>query len=267
MSKAFVIDGFNHHVQNLIVNWSTLPKKSINQLATLSGIRPGTVYKLLSGEAKVSNLHPTKVLDILSVLHNHEDRSTLKAQYKDALTEIFKEEISPIIDEDRSSNKKFIDQFVESLQDSVALQIYSLSLRAEGVSQNEVKDEFGQYGIKILSTLAEQEILLNSKYQQYIPANKHMIRLEREHIQKLIPHLNELYKIQNAKQERNYISMRIDSINADALKELYDLHVEFESKKNEVLAKPQSKGEIPFYCFTELETLIPNLALPQTRNK
>jgi hypothetical protein len=72
----------------------------------------------------------------------------------------------------------------------------------------------------------------------------------------MIPVLSTFYNAKHSNQDRNYITLRVDSINRKALSEIYDLFAFFDNRLTEIVADELNKGVIPFYHFAHMDTMI-----------
>jgi hypothetical protein len=225
-------------------------------LSKLTNIRPNTIYDLMKGRRSVAKLHPSRIIRILSCLDGVEQNEVMK-NYKEILGAIEKgcgdSELK--VDLELSGNTDFTKTFVQVMKNPVALAIYTMSLREKGISSNTVREQYGAYGEQILKDLLENHLMLKSG-SCYFPINKEFVRLNRDQVQEMIPVLNTFYNSKHSNQDRNYTTMRVDSINRKALYEIYDLFAFFDNRLTEILADEVNKGEIPFYHFAQMDTMI-----------
>jgi hypothetical protein len=253
------IQKFDHKVAVMINEWLKKPERSKALLARLASFRPHSIGDIASGKTSLINYHPSKTLKLLSVLEKMEI-AEVYGIYKTAIDEIekygtYKERET--IDIDLSTNKKFTEDFTKCMQNPVAVAIYTLSLSESGVPESEVIDQFGKYSESILKDLLHKRIIIKSFLQKevrYFAQNKDMLYLERDQVQKIIPSLNSFYRSGHSGKDRNYISFRIDRINREALRDIQRAYIELEEKLVDILKEESCRGEIPFYCFSQLDT-------------
>ena len=158
------------------------------------------------------------------------------------------------IDAELTYNKNFTEIFTEEMKNPIALKIYALSLSAAGVGLSEVRDEYGQYGVQIANQLVDKNILVFSTGKRFFTINKDYLGLSRGQIKEIIPQLNTFYREDHANQFRNYIFMRIDRISRDALVKIHEAYSKHDAEISHILSSEDAKGEIPFYCFSQLDT-------------
>jgi hypothetical protein len=228
-------------------------------LSKLTNIRPNTIYDLMKGRRSVAKLHPTRIVRILSCLEGVEQKDVV-TKYQSVLATIERTcgDTELKVDQELSTNTEFTNNFVRIMKNPVALAIYTMSVREKGVSASVIKDQFGNYGEEVLKMLIENKIMVKTNTSFY-PINSEFLRLDREQVKEMIPVLNSFYDAKHANQDRNFISMRIDSINRKALYEIYDLYASFDNRMTEILSQPENKGDIPFYGFAQLDTMIDKL--------
>lgn len=228
-------------------------------LSKLTNIRPNTIYDLMKGRRSIAKLHPTRIVRILSCLDGLEQKDVLN-KYKQVLNEIEKScgDTEIKMDQELSSNTEFTNNFVRIMKNPVALSIYTMSVREKGITALAIKDQFGNYGEEVLKELIENKIMVKSS-SSFFPINSEFLRLDREQVKEMIPVLNSFYKSKHANQDRNYNTMRIDSINRKALYEIYDLFATLDNQLTEILSQPENKGDIPFYYFAQMDTMIDKL--------
>ena len=225
-------------------------------LSKLSNIRPNTIYDLIKGHRSVLKLHPTRIVRIIACLEGLEHKDVLQ-KYKNVLAEIERicGDTELKVDQELSANNDFTENFTKLMKNQVALSIYTMAVRANGISGAAIKENFGQYGEVILKELIENKIIVKAN-AHYFPINSEFVRLDRSHVKELIPTLNSFYDVNHAGQDRNFNTMRIDSVNRKTLFEIYDLFATLDNSLTEILSKEESKGDIPFYSFTQFDTMI-----------
>lgn len=251
------LDAFVEGFPAKINNWLISAKfRTPYLLSKLTNIRPNTIYDLMKGRRSVARLHPSRIIRILSCLDGIEQKEVME-NYKDILSEIEKGcgDTELKVDLELSGNTEFTQTFVQVMKNPVALSIYTMAVREKGISSHVVKEHFGNYGEQVLKELLDNKLIIKSG-SSYFPINKEFVRLDREQVQSMIPVLNSFYSSKHANKDRNYITMRIDSINRKALYEIYDLFAYFDNKMTEILAEESNKGEIPFYHFAQMDTMI-----------
>ena len=244
---SYLVATFDSHLKNWL---SKGAPRTPNRLAVLTKIRRQSIYDLCQGKTSILNWNSTKVIRILSIVENLSEQEIFK-KYSKELSALDKQNNdAPLkVDNELSFNEAFTRTFTEAMKNPIAFKIYALSLSPKGVSEGEIVKEFGQYGLSIASDLTEKNIIVYSQNKSYFPINHQTLNLTRSQVKALIPTLNSFYTEEHSNLFRNYISIRLDSINRDALLKIHDAYSRLDREIAEILASPDSKGEIPFYCF------------------
>lgn len=154
-------------------------------------------------------------------------------------------------DFDLSSKSSFTKAFGTEMSNPVAIAIYTMSL-GYGVRKEEVQENFGKVGVEIANRLVFNQILLEAK-DIYYAANTSFIELPKEEIKNIITSLSKNYNINNSGQNKNYINFRVDKVNHESLQEIQELHAEFDERIKEILRRPESKGDVPFYTINQMD--------------
>lgn len=226
-----------------------------SQLAVQTKLRRQSIYDLCSGKANILNWHSTKVIRVLSIIENSDEDKVFKKYERElAVLDNLTTDAPLKMDAELSYNKNFTQNFTEEMKNPVALKIYALSLSEAGVGMSEIRDEYGQYGIQIADKLVEKNILVFSTGKRYFTINKDYLGLTKSQVKEIIPHLNSFYREDHANQFRNYVFMRIDRINRDSLVKIHAAYSHLDEVISSILSTDESKGDIPFYCFSQLDT-------------
>lgn len=257
MSTTTELDCFVQMVNQLMQKWVTPgTPRSGNRLAILSGIRKNTIYGLRNGTSSILNVQPTKIIKLISILENTPE-SRVFEKYENHLRridELNADSVLPAVDLDLSYNDLFTDSFASEMKNPVALKIYTMSLKKGGITASEISKEFGEYGIGIAMNLEGKNILVYTGKKTFSPINHETLRLSRSQIKEIIPTLNTYYNEDHKNSLRNFISIKIDSISKDALIRIHEQYSIMDEELDKILASPDSKGDIPFYCFSQLDT-------------
>lgn len=254
-TKTFELDVV---VKNLMSLWLQKPRHTKALLSRLSNFRRAALTELENGKTSLLNIHPGRVLKLISVLENS-DLATAYEKYKKHI-QLIEGRSGPLqseyIDVDLSANKKFTDSFVEAMKNPVALAIYTLASAEDGVLDKDIKILYGITSRDIVEDLLEKKILVKyGKFgDRYFAINREMIHLNNANVRDLIPAMNSFYKSTHSGKNRNYIHFRVDSISQEALDEIYWVYAEMTDKVNSILGRESSKGKIPFYGFAQMDT-------------
>lgn len=256
MSTTTNLDCFSQMVMQLLQDWPAVgTPRTINRLAVLTGIRKPTMYGLCNGTSSIFNIHKTKVIKLLSILENT-DETAVFAKYERYLQHMNEIKIDSVIpvDLDLSYNQEFTDSFTAEMKNPVALKIYSMALKRNGVTWSMISKEFGEYGKEIAMSLERKNILVHAGHSTFFTINHEKLNLSRSQIKEIIPALNTYYNEAHKNSLRNFVSIKIDSISKDALVKIHDQYSQLDQEIDKILASPKSRGDIPFYCFSQMDT-------------
>jgi hypothetical protein len=232
--------------------------KSFYALSDLSGIRRASLYNIRDGKFTSRNFNPFRLMKLISILDQCE-LETVKEKYSKFLNVIERVTTQPSesVDEELSTSSLFSKIFSESMSNPVALAIYTHSL-GDGVKEKDIMQLYGSYGLTVLEDLKNKGIIhiASTKTKSYQATNSRYVEIEKKHVKNIIKTLSDCYNPNNSGKERNFISFRVDKVNSNTIKKLYQLHSEFHSRTNQVLATEDSGGDIPFYSFSEMDTFI-----------
>lgn len=257
-TTSTVISEFDSTVVSLIEKWLSHGDRTRNHLCKLSTFRRQSLNDVINGKSSLINYHPSRVVRLVSVLEGIEINDVLK-KYAPAIQEIERNGKYPVlnsIDLELSSNEEFTGVFVETMRNPVALAIYSMSVPEDGVLESVIMEKYGSYSKEIVTDLLEKKILIKtgSSSTRYHAINREMLNLTNTQVQKLIPSLNESYKVAHARQGRNYISVRIENVNKKTLFKIHEAYAQLDNTINKLLEDDSSRGKIPFYGFFQMDT-------------
>jgi hypothetical protein len=256
MSTTTELDSFVQKVNQLLQDWlAPGAPRTANRLGILAGIRKPTMYGLCNGTSSILKIHPTKIIKLVSILENSPE-SVVFERYEKYLRHINEVSIDSVIpvDLELSYNKQFTDSFANEMKNPVALKIYTMSLKKGGITASEISKEFGEYGIGIAMNLEGKNILVYTGHKTFSPINHETLNLSRSQIKEIIPTLNTYYNEDHKNSLRNFVSIKIDSISKDALVKIHDQYSLLDQEVDKILASSESRGDIPFYCFSQLDT-------------
>ena len=209
--------------KNPAINGTAISKKM--------DIPPTTFNRLLNGHSKPSAGTLSKLL-----------------QYIPELKKALPKEISRILKVTlERENKQYIEEAVETiLSDKYTFFCWVLAFSDKGITEKEIRDNFGRQGLTALKTLVEKDILSKGENNIYTVTEKDKdtilsFRLIKAHLM----FLTELYKPNNL--SKNYIHYWVEFLNDKGYKKLLEAHREFHRKIGQIMDDKDNQGDIPAF--------------------
>ena len=147
----------------------------------------------------------------------------------------------------KSRTGKYIGSELEDLLSKKHLFIaYALALSAHSVTDEEILYCLGHEGIKALKILVKRNFIIKATDNKYkaTETDKGII-LSFEVLKKHIKILAKEYKPDNI--ANNYLYYKMETLNKEGLKELYEIHKETHKKVQKLMEKEKYKGDIPIF--------------------
>ena len=209
--------------KNPSTNGTTVSKKM--------DIPPTTFNRLLNGHSKPSVNTLSKLL-----------------QYIPELKKSLPKEISHILKVtlERESREYIEEAFETILSDKYTFFCWILAFSIKGVTEREIRDNFGQQGLTALETLVEKNILSKEENNIYKVTEKDKdtilsFRLIKIHLM----FLTELYKPN--KLSNNYIHYLVEFVNSKGYKKLMEAHQEFQRIVRRIIDDKDNQGDLPAF--------------------
>lgn len=196
-------------------------------------IPPTTFNRLLNGHSKPSANTLSKLL-----------------QYIPELKKSLPEEISRILKVTlERENKEYIEEALETvLSDKYAFLCWVPAFSKRGITEREIRDNFGRQGLTALKTLAEKNILSKDEDTAYKVTKKDKdtilsFRLIKTHFM----FLSEQYRPDNVRD--NYIHYWVQFVNEKGLKKLMRAHQEFHRTIGKIMDDRDNQGDMPAFSI------------------
>ena len=216
------------------------PSVSETVLSKKMDIPPTTFNRLVNGHSK-----PTV-------------RTLLKlSQFIPELQSLFPEEVMKVFKVNiEKDNYEYVGKTLENLlSDETIFFCWVLAFLNKGITADEIKDRFGQEGLKALKTLEKQAVIVKdeSGYYKVQNKNKHAIF----YFDLIKSHFLFLAKKYSSEHIRsNYICYEVESLNEKGEKELIDIHREYHKKVQKVMNDEKNKGDEPVFSITCSDSLL-----------
>ena len=143
-----------------------------------------------------------------------------------------------------SERKKYI--YEEVLSDKDVFLCYMLAQSKEKITKEEVRDYFGQKGVKALNTLVEKKLLLKKENSYYVNKDPHhegSFRL----LKKNVICLAKQYDPDDVR--RSYIHGAVEGLNEKGMEQLLTAHRKFHKTVLSIMQNKDNKGDKPFFSI------------------
>lgn len=203
-------------------------------------IPPTTFNRLLNGHSKPSANTLSKLLQFIP---------ELEKSLPDEISKILKVTLE-------RENKQYVEEALETiLSDKYAFFCWALAFSAKGVTEKEIRENFGRQGLTALKVLVEKNILSKDKHNTYKVTEKDKdtilsFRLIKAHLM----FLAEQYKPYNLK--RNYIHYWVEFLNEKGLKKLAEAHLKFHRIVGKIMDDKDNHGDIPAFSTSCSDLLL-----------
>ena len=206
---------------------------SVNETAISKkmDIPPTTFNRLVNGHSKPAVKTLLKLIQFIPELQNSLPKEVMK---------IFKVTME-------KSHSEYVGQTLEILlSDKYIFLCWMLAFSNTGVTEDEIKESFGQQGVTALKTLEQKDIISKTENSHYKvkEKNKYIIfsfRLIKAHLM----FLAEQYKPDNRKS--NYIHYLAESLNEEGKRKVMKAHQELHRKIRTIMDSEDNKGDIPVF--------------------
>ena len=132
------------------------------------------------------------------------------------------------------------------LSDKDVFLCYILAKAKDKITKEEVRDYFGQKGVKALNTLAEKKLLLKKDNSYYVNKDK-QYELSFRLAKKYLIFLAKQYDPDDVRQ--SYIHGAVEGLNEKGMEQLIKAHREFHKKVNNIMNDKANKGDKPFFSI------------------
>lgn len=142
---------------------------------------------------------------------------------------------------------QYMEQMMETLlSDKYLFICWALAFSKKGITEDEIREDFGRHGLSALKTLEKKNILSRNEKGCYkIKELDKKITLSFQLIKAHLIFLVEEYKPGNL--QTNYIHYRIDYLNEKGREQLMSAHKEFHRKIQRIMSDEENKGNTPYF--------------------
>lgn len=208
---------------------------SSNAIANKLDISTSTFGRIINGEVRKPDIKHT--FTIISEAYNE---VTAKQ-----VTEHFYPEVMANFDTIYKGNKDvpFIDGDAEQFfRDPATYELMLMATSEAGITQDKVKEEFGNKGLKVLEELLTNGVLIDNDGVIGIKGN---VNARQSTVQKLVENLiGGNYDIAAFGQKNNWLSLQYDSVNLETvLPQIKEIMQNANAEIRAVLNNPNSKGK------------------------
>jgi len=226
------------------------PNTSINGLAMRSTVGATTLRRILSLEIK-GDPSPHTVLNIASAVSKEKRLSKLIHMFEGPVGELLRDSFSAYVEV--SAPHTFDVDLNEILRDRLNYFIYKLAANRNGVTENEVKDLYGQLGLEKLKKLREQGLIKLEGVVYHASEKNFSLDLEiaKEHL----PELVKFYRPENLEAGLNLFYTLSESVSLEGVKKIKEIQREAAKKVYEIMQAPEYSGNVPYFTVQLCEVL------------
>ena len=216
------------------------PSLNETSLSKKMDIPPTTFNRLVNGYSKPA---------VETLLKLSRFIPELKSLLPEEVIKVFKVAIE-------KENSEYVGKTLESLlSEETIFFCWVLAFLNEGIKADEIKDHFGQEGLKALKTLEKQAVIARDENGYYKAAAKNKYAVfSFDLIKSHFLFLAKKYNSENIR--RNYICYEVESLNEKGKKELIELHREYHKKIQKVMNDEKNKGDEPFFSIACSDSLL-----------
>ncbi len=207
---------------------------SINETAISKkiDIPPTTFNRLLNGYSKKASL--TTIIKLIQFIPE------LKKNLPEEVVKMFE-----VTMEKKTS--EYMGQMLEALlSDKYLFICWALAFSKKGITEDEIRESFGEHGLLALETLEKKNIVAKNERGSYrIRELDKKITFSFQLIKAHLIFLAEEYKPGNL--QTNYIQYRVDYLNEKGRDQLMQAHKEFHRKTQRIMSDKENKGDTPYF--------------------
>ena len=208
--------------------------------------------------SKKMNIPPTTFNRLVNGYSKPTVRTLLKlSQFIPELQSLFPEEVMKVFKVNiEKDNYEYVGKTLENLLfDETIFLCWIQAFLNKGITVDEIKEQFGQEGLKALETLEKQAVVAKDKsgYYKVRDKNKYAI-FSFELIKAHFLFLAKKYNSENVRS--NYICYEVESLNKEGKKELIEAHREFHKKIQKIMNDEKNKGDEPVFSIACSDSLL-----------
>ncbi|MCZ0932552.1 MAG: hypothetical protein OXJ52_05310 [Oligoflexia bacterium] len=203
-------------------------------------IPPTTFNRLVNGHSKPA------IKTLLKLSHFIPE---LKSLLPEELVKVFKVSME-------KEKLEYIGKSLETLlSDETIFLCWMLAFLNKGIKADEIKDQFGQEGLKALEILEKQAVIEKDESGFYKVKDKNKYAIFSFELIKA--HFLFLAKKYNSKNvASNYIYYEVEALNTEGKKELIETQREFHRKIQKIMNDEKNKGNEPVFSISCSDSLL-----------
>ncbi|NQY99818.1 MAG: hypothetical protein HRT45_04010 [Bdellovibrionales bacterium] len=223
----------------------------VRLLATKVGLTEKTVKRLMSAE---NNPSYSTLFQFYCYFTSSKTHNELIERAPEVIRKALIKKKPTKINETSVSND--FDFYAAIKKQPLLGEIYLVAV-TEGIDRNKVVHRYGQYGMEIVHTLIEHD-LLRSLDKNTFTVSPNGPQFDHRVIYALGKHFSErFFKMDDAPIGRNTIGFYADCLNEKGYKKWLAIEQECYYKKLEVAKDESNQGAIPVFTFGVTDTMIP----------
>ena len=208
--------------------------------------------------SKKMNIPPTTFNRLVNGYSKPTVRTLLKlSQFIPELQSLFPEEVMKVFKVNiEKNNYEYVGKTLENLlSDETIFLCWILAFLNKGITVDEIKEQFGQEGLKALEMLEKQAVIAKDKSGYYKVKDKSKYAIfSFELIKAHFLFLAKKYNSENVRS--NYICYEVESLNKEGKKELIEAHREFHKKIQKIMNDEKNKGDEPVFSISCSDSLL-----------
>ena len=208
--------------------------------------------------SKKMNIPPTTFNRLVNGYSKPTVRTLLKlSQFIPELQSLFPEEVMKVFKVNiEKDNYEYVGKTLENLlSDETIFLCWMLAFLNKGITIDEIKEQFGQKGLKALETLEKQAVVAKGESGYYKVKDKSKYAIfSFELIKAHFLFLAKKYNSENVRS--NYICYEVESLNKEGKKELIEAHREFHKKIQKIMNDEKNKGDEPVFSISCSDSLL-----------
>lgn len=222
------------------------PSLTVNALATRSGIAATTLRRLLQEETK-SEIAPHSVLALVSYILREKKISKLLTLIDGPVGELLRKSFDQFVFEEKVDHKLDHD-LNEVFKDKLNYLIYKLAANQCGTTIDEVKNNFGLFGLQKLEELMAHGFIVVDKNNVLHAKEKNFsVDLKRAH--ELTHALVDQYKPTDVSKGYSIFYSLSEGLTEEGVKEVKKIELDAVKKVFEVMNNKEFIGSIPYFSI------------------
>ena len=241
------------HVRQVVTEYlKRRPHLSVNGISKKCNVSEPTLRRIMSNKVKTTP-QITTLLDILTYVSNTTSVREIVKMYPGPIADHLTE-VMPYLEE---FDQEYSNSLNDELKDPVKYLIYKLAVNHSGVKEQKIVELYGNHGVQMLNDMVEKGFITRGT-DRLCKANSMTFSTSHDDFVrnfKLVADFIKPDKLKNRKPLNPFFNNTSDSITAEAYERIRRIQAASYKKICKVLAEDQSKGTIPFFYISAIDSL------------